>query len=165
MQSCAVRSCGVAQAGILREVGGHAHDGYTEVRCNADRDHVLRYLIAEAHPSIGTVGDDVDHIVFDDDLDFDVRVVRQEGCQFRPQNGIGNVLGGGNAGSADRLVTYVEERFDLRLDPVEARCECRQQSLPGLGRRDAARGSRQQPYFELRLKSRVVWFSANWNLI
>jgi hypothetical protein len=124
MQLCAVSSCGVAGGGFLGEVARGAHHGHAQVGRDAHRDHVLRDLVAKAHPGIVAAGDDVDHPVFDDDFDLDVRVVRQEGFQLRPEHRIGRMLGRRNADGAGRLVAHIRERIDFGLDLVEARPEC-----------------------------------------
>ena len=62
----------------LREVGRRADDRHAHVRPDAHGDHVLRHLLAEPHARVVALGDDVGQAIVDDDLDLDVRIVRQE---------------------------------------------------------------------------------------
>lgn len=49
-------------------------------------------MLAGSHADVITFGDDVGQAVIDDDLDFDVRILRQEFRQLRPQNRVDRML-------------------------------------------------------------------------
>jgi hypothetical protein len=60
------------------QVLGRSHHGHAPRRPDAHRDHVLRHLVAGAHPDVEAVLDDVAQRVVDGDLDAKLRVVRQD---------------------------------------------------------------------------------------
>ena len=60
------------------EAGRRTEDRHAEVRPDAHGDHVLRHLLAQAHARIIALGHDVGQTIVADDLDLDIRVVRQE---------------------------------------------------------------------------------------
>ena len=121
MQVWPVRSCGVLRLRPLGEVGRRADDRHAHVRPDAHGDHVLGHLLAEAHAGVVALGDDVGQAVVDDDLDLDVRIVRQEPSQGRPEDRVGRVLAGRDADGAGGLLAQLAQRRQLGLDLVEAR--------------------------------------------
>ena len=129
----------------LCEVGGCADDRHAHVGADPDRDHVLRHLLAKTNAGIETFGHDIGQAIVDDDLGMDIRIVRQEPGQRRPENGARGVLACRDADGAGGFVAQVTESCELRLDLVEARAERTHQPLARLGRRHAPRRARQQP--------------------
>ena len=86
MQLWSVRSCGVFGRGRSREVGRATDDRHAHVRPDAHGDHVLGHLLAEANAGVVALGHDVGQAVVDDDLDLDVRILRQELRQRGPED-------------------------------------------------------------------------------
>ena len=70
---------------------------------------------------------------------------RSNGRELRQQHGVQHMIAAGDAHGAGRLVAQFRQRLELGLDLVEAVADGLHQPLAGRGRRDAARGARQQP--------------------
>ena len=58
------------------EVGGRADEHLSEVRPNAQGDHILGDLFTQAHACVEAFGDNIGQAVVVDDLNPDVRVIR-----------------------------------------------------------------------------------------
>ena len=144
---------GVARRRPAGQVGRRTDDRHPQVGADPDRDHVLGHLLAAPHPGVEAPGDDVGQAVVGDELDADVGILRQEPRQLRPEQVVDRVVGRGDADGAGRLVAQLGERGELGLDLVEPRPDGAQQPLPGLGRRDAAGGPRQEPEADLLLET------------
>jgi predicted molibdopterin-dependent oxidoreductase YjgC len=95
------------------EVLGRADHRHPHVRADAHRDHVPRQLLAQANAGVVTLGDDVGQAGVDDDLHFDVRVVRQETAQRWPEKGHGFAGGKGKFVITEYIPT--EERSGPRF--------------------------------------------------
>src|SRR5271166_5650095 len=65
-------------AASLDEVGRRANESLVKIRPNPYSDHVLGDLFAEAHACVVPLGHNVGQAVVIDDLNSDIRVVRQE---------------------------------------------------------------------------------------
>ena len=128
----------------LGEVGRRADDRRAHVRSNAHGDHVLCHHLAGANAGVVAFGDDIRQAVVNDDLHFDVRVVRQQLLQRGPEHGPYRVVVRRDANGAGRLVAQLAQCGQLRLDLLQARPRGPQQALARLGRRDAAGGAGQQ---------------------
>ena len=128
------------------EVGGRADDRHAQVRSDANGDHVPRDLFAQANAGVVAAGDDVGQPLLHRDLDLDVRVVRQQPLQRRPEDGFGGVLAGGDADGAGGLGAERAERIKARVDLLERWVQRLHQPLAGVGGRDAAGRPGQQTH-------------------
>jgi len=90
--------------------------------------------------------------VVNNDLDFDVRILREQFREFRQENGVGCVFGRSDPDRASRPFTQVAHRRDLSVDLVEARADGLEQALACLRWRHAAGGTGEKPHPETRLK-------------
>ena len=135
------------------EICGRGHDGHTHIGTDPHRDHVLGHLLAEADSRVVALRHDVGEAVVDDDLDLDIGIVRKHPFQGRPQHTVSRMLARGNADRSARLVAQGGEAGELGIDRVEVRAGGTQQSFAGLGRRDTARGAREQAQAEPFLQS------------
>ena len=87
------------------KIGGRSDHRHAQIRPDAQRDHILGDLLAEANAGIEPFGDDVGQAGIDRQFDMDVRVAGQERLQNGPEDAVGGVLGGGDADRACRLLT------------------------------------------------------------
>ena len=145
-----LRLPGLAPAG---KIGWCADHGRTKIRSDAHRDHVLRHQLPRADPRVVALGHNVGEAVIDDDLDLDVRILRQQFLQPGPQHGLHGMVVRGDANGARRLVAQRAERGQCGFDLVKARSRGQQQALARLGGRNAARGPGEQTQAEPSLKA------------
>lgn len=87
-------------------------------------------------------GDNVSEGAVQGNLDFDVRVVRQQTFNRWPQQGLGRMWAGGNAYRAGRLLAQFAQGRELGIDVIERRAQGLDQTFAGFGRRHAARIAR-----------------------
>lgn len=78
--------------GPLGEIRWSADDLHTRVRPDADCNHVLRHLLAGSHAGVVALSNDVGQALVDGDLDLDVRILRQEFREFRPEDRVGHIV-------------------------------------------------------------------------
>jgi hypothetical protein len=90
--------------------------------------------------------------VVNNDLDFDVRILRQQFREFRQKNGVGCVFGRSDPNRASRFLTQVAHRRDLSVDLFEARADGLEEAVACLRWRHAAGGAGKEPHPETRLK-------------
>ena len=60
-------------------------------RSDAHRDHVLGNLLATSHAGVVTIGNNIAQPVVNDDLDFDIGILRQKCSEFWQQDRVGSV--------------------------------------------------------------------------
>ncbi len=88
---------------MASKVRGRSNHSHSHDRADADGDHVLRDLFAKADTRVVTSRDDVGKAIIDNDLNLDVRMVRQKAPQCRLQDGNGRMLAGRYANDPCRL--------------------------------------------------------------
>ena len=140
--------------GLAVEVSGRTHHGHAQVGADAHRDHVLVHHVAHAHAGIEVLGHDVGKAIVHAQLDLDVRVLAQQFPQFAPQHRDDGMVGGGDPHAACWLVGQRAQGCQFRVQLVEHRRQCAEQSCACLGGGDAARRARQQPHAEPRFQRR-----------
>ena len=93
----------------------------------------------------------------DDDLYLDVRILRQEPLQGRPEDRLGRVLSGGDPDGAGWLLAQLAEGRQLRFDLVEPRTDASKQAFATLR---VVRLSSRSP--SRASSPPTVWLSADW---
>src|SRR4051794_3754347 len=93
--------------GTALEVGRRADDGETDIRSDADRDHVLGELLSHADACVKTLGHDIGEPVVARKLDLDIGIAEQEFFELRPQHAADGVVRGGDPDGAGRLVAQL----------------------------------------------------------
>ena len=81
----------------LAEVIRRSDDGHAQIRSDAHRDHVLGNLLAASHAGVVAIGNNVAQPVVNDDLDFDIGILRQKCSEFWQQDRVGSVFRRGNS--------------------------------------------------------------------
>src|SRR5579875_356895 len=119
---------------VLREIGLRPDHREANVGTDADRDHVLGDLLAEAHPGIEALSDNVDESAFDVDLDFHLRIFRQYLGQLRPKDRRRGMIARRDANGTGRLPPQLIQRRKLCLDLLEPRPYGAQEPLARLRR-------------------------------
>ena len=135
------------------EVGWSANHCHADVRSDAHGDHVLRHLLAAANAGVEALVDDVGQAVVDDDLDLDVGILAQERHEFGPEDRVGDIVDGRDAGSCRRACrgTRSSAASSVSISSKRGPIVCRSRSPASRGR-DAARGARQEPNAEPRFE-------------
>ena len=78
------------------KVGRRADNRHARVRPDANRNHILGYLFAEPNAGVVAARHDVGQAVVDVQFHLDVRVVRQQPIQYRPEHRMGRVCAPGS---------------------------------------------------------------------
>ena len=99
-------------------------------------------------PASNRCGNDVGQGGIGDHFDMDIRVIRQELSQRRPQDGGGGVLAGVDAQRAGGLVAQLAQIRHGRIDVPEIGCQLPEEAFARLGRGDIARGPGEQAQAE-----------------
>ena len=103
-------------------------------------------MIAATHANVIALGDNIRQAKVDDDLDLDVRIVREQFHQLRLKDGVGRifvaVMRMVPAGLSRSSLTAASLSLDLAQSAAR---QCRKQAFAGFRRRDAARRARQKP--------------------
>jgi hypothetical protein len=97
-----------------------------------------------SHASVKALGDDIGQAIVDDDLDFDVGILRQQLREFRPEDRVGRIVCGRDPNGAGRLLPKFAQRGKLGLDLLKPRADGVKQAFARLRRGDAACGPGQQ---------------------
>jgi hypothetical protein len=93
MQRCCVRSCGACGLGCSAKYEGAPTHDHAEFRSDAERDHVLGHLLAEANASVELLRHDVPQRRVNRQFHPHVWVDRRELRQRRPQDRLGRMAG------------------------------------------------------------------------
>ena len=91
--------------GVGCEVGRGRDCSHPQIGANSHGDHVLFHLLAQADARVVAVCDDVDQAEIHNGLNMDFRIVEQELCERRHQDGLGGVVRSRNADRAGGFVT------------------------------------------------------------
>ncbi len=128
------------------QVGGRRHHQERLRRAHRHGNHVGRHLLAEADARVKTVAHDIDHAVIGNQFHLHARIAghktAQHGRQQQPRGRTGHV----QAQLACRHILQGAQVQQGIIDFAHGRRQARQQLLPRLGRRDAARGAVQQAH-------------------
>jgi hypothetical protein len=121
-----------------REICRRRNHRHPHLRPDTRCDHVLGDLFA--HPRAGVIAfrNDIGEAVVDNDLDIDVRMIRQEPLQGGLQDGNRRMLASRDPNRAGGLLAQLAQGGELRLDLLEPRRDGLQQALSCFGRRHAA---------------------------
>ena len=123
MQLWPIRSCGFFGSGRLAEIGRRADDRHAYVRPDAHRDHVLRQMFAGSTPASkrSATMSVRPYSTLISTLMSGYR--RRNRHEFRPQDGVGRVVGGGDANRAGGLLAQLAQRRELGVDLLEPGAE------------------------------------------
>ena len=109
-------------------------------------------MVAHADARVVAFRDDVGEPVVEQELDLDVRILRSEAFQLRPQDMADGVVRRDDPDRSRGLLPLLVQGIDLDLDLVEMRADPFQKPLACFCRRGRPRGAREQADAEPRLE-------------
>ena len=127
------------------EVGRRGHGEKARLPAEADRDHVLRQGLAQAHAGVEPLRHDVDQPSFRNDVDRRPGMALQEHRHDVSQQQTSRRFGSVEAHRPARAVPERVQFAQRGVEVAQGRQESPQEVLAGLGRRDAPGGAVEQP--------------------
>jgi hypothetical protein len=130
------------------QIGGRRDRHHAQRRPYPHRDHVLGDLFAKPDACVIAFGDNVGEPGLGVDLDLDIRITPEKAVDRRPEQGPCRMVRGGDANVSRGALTQLAELGKLPVDRLDGGAQRIEQPLPGVGRRDAARGPGEKPETE-----------------
>ena len=143
----------VRRPAVTREARRGRHDGEPEVSGHGYGDHVLVDYLAELDARVAAFRNDVDRRVAHDEVELNVRILREEAGDERLAGQRLRGARGVDAQRAGRLVSELAHRDDGGAHLVQRGPHRRVGLLPGLGGVNAPRGSPNERHAEPLLES------------
>ena len=145
----------------LREVGLRTDHREADVGPDPHRDHIFGDLLAPTYARVIALCNDVGQAIVDGDLDFDVRIFRQEFCQLWPEDRVDCMVAGRDPNGTGWLLPKFTQGRKLGLNLLKPRADDLKQAFAGsVG--DTLRVVRVRSRTPRRASSsRMVWLSAD----